>query len=52
MIHMMHKLQLCDVFIRTETVQMLHNYTYDDHDDVFERPPLIVQVRDLTMNCM
>ena len=27
---------------------MLYNHTYNDSDDVFEREPLLVHIRDLT----
>ena len=37
---------------RTETVQVLWNYTYADHSDVFEREPLLVHIRDLTSRRM
>ncbi|XP_065900767.1 deoxyribonuclease-1-like isoform X2 [Dysidea avara] len=33
---------------RNETVQILDNYTHPDNDDVFEREPFVVLVRDLT----
>lgn len=33
---------------RSEKVQVLHSYTYNDHDDIFEREPLLVHIRDLT----
>ena len=36
------------LFLRTETVEVMYSYTYDDCDDVFERSPLIAYVRDLT----
>ena len=31
---------------------ILNNYTYVDAEDVFEREPLVVLVRDLTVNRM
>lgn len=33
---------------RVETVEVLYSYTYNDYDDVFERSPLIVHIKDLT----
>ena len=36
------------MFLRVETVEVLTSYTYDDYDDVFERSPLIVHIKDLT----
>jgi len=36
------------VLCRNETVQILDNYTHPDSDDVFEREPYVVLVRDLT----
>ena len=36
------------VLCRNETVEILYNYTHPDNDDVFEREPFVVLVRDLT----
>ena len=40
------------MFLRIETVEVMTSYTYNDYDDMFERSPLIVHIKDLTATRM